>query len=230
MPFPAGGLVAKRSGHFLCIADKELYHMVDLTGASTFPMVPISQAGDGKLMKPSITVISETEFLILSWTGQATIGIFITVEGDPVRGTLEWPTYPESITLDYPFIIAVLPNQTVDIHNIETQSLIQSILAPSSSPTSSPPITSDRKRVIWTAGGFLVPSSQGSSNLKMVPVPLIRKKKAPLAVEDESANEASTKELELMEETGKYEDVRDSATEDTKAADVVEDTPQNIVQ
>ena len=97
MPFP-GGLVAKRSGHLLCIANKEMYNIVDLNAASSFPILPISQAEDGKIVKPSITVISENEFLLLSWTGSATMGVFVTGDGDPVRGTLEWVAYPESIS------------------------------------------------------------------------------------------------------------------------------------
>ena len=72
--------------------------MIDLSAASLFPMLPISQAPDASVaIKPSITVISEHEFLILSWTGASTIGVFITGDGDPVRGTLEWPSHPEAV-------------------------------------------------------------------------------------------------------------------------------------
>jgi hypothetical protein len=35
--------------------------------------------------------------LILSWTGASTLGLFITGDGDPVRGTLEWPSHPEAV-------------------------------------------------------------------------------------------------------------------------------------
>lgn len=72
--------------------------MIDLSAASLFPMLPISQAPDASVaIKPSITVISEHEFLILSWTGASTIGVFITGDGDPVRGTLEWSSHPEAV-------------------------------------------------------------------------------------------------------------------------------------
>ena len=193
MQFPAG-IAAKRAGHYLCVADKELYNMIDLNTASSFQLLPISQAGDGKVVRPSITVINENEFLLLSWTGQATMGVFLTGDGNPVRGTLEWAEYPESISernrliaphqcihdfaaLDYPFVTAILPSQTVEIHNIETQSLVQSIPAPPSSPTLASPIPTDRKRVVWCGGGFMVPSDQRAGKLKMVSVPLTRKKK-----------------------------------------------------
>ncbi len=62
------------------------------------PLLPISQALDTTIVvKPSITAITESEFLILSWTGASTLGVFITGDGDPVRGTLEWPSHPEAI-------------------------------------------------------------------------------------------------------------------------------------
>lgn len=70
--------------------------MIDLNAASFLPMLPISQVPD-VTVKPSMTVISENEFLILSWTGASTLGVFITGDGDPVRGTLEWPSYPEAV-------------------------------------------------------------------------------------------------------------------------------------
>lgn len=72
--------------------------MIDLEHASMIPLLPISQAPDTTIVvKPSITVISESEFLILSWTGASSLGVFITGDGDPVRGTLEWPSHPEAI-------------------------------------------------------------------------------------------------------------------------------------
>jgi hypothetical protein len=89
--------MARRIGRSLCIADKENYNMVDLQGASLFPIIPLSQAQYSVTVKPSITVISDNEYLIISWTGASTIGLFITGEGDPVRGTLEWPRHPEAI-------------------------------------------------------------------------------------------------------------------------------------
>lgn len=88
--------MARRSGRALCVADKINYNMIDLELASLIPLFPLSQAPDTSV-KPSITVVNETEFLILSWTGASTIGIFVNSDGDPVRGTLEWPAHPKSV-------------------------------------------------------------------------------------------------------------------------------------
>lgn len=98
IPLPQGGTIARRVGRTLCIADKVHYNMVDLDSAMIFPLIPLSQAEDTSVaIKPFITVVSDNEFLLLSWTGSGTIGVFLSTDGDPTRGTLEWPCHPESI-------------------------------------------------------------------------------------------------------------------------------------
>ncbi|PPQ78798.1 hypothetical protein CVT24_002374 [Panaeolus cyanescens] len=205
IPLPSGALLAKRVGKSMCIADKQHYSIVDLENASLFPVLPLSQAYDEVpfVVKPSITVISPNEFLIVSWTGASSLGLFITSEGDPVRGTLEWPSHPESLNLDYPHITSLLPNGTIEIHNVETQSIVQVIGAPVSSPSPSKstsptkpssghtrstssgsasksiePPPAKRLGIISSVGGYLVPSVQNSDKMKRVPFKLIR---TPLA-------------------------------------------------
>ena len=99
VPQISGALLAKRAGKTLCIADKAHYHIVDLKAMAAFPLLPISQAVDPAPfeVKPSITVVGPSEFLLLSWTGTSTLGLFVTGNGDPVRGTLEWSSHPEAI-------------------------------------------------------------------------------------------------------------------------------------
>lgn len=113
MPQGMNAVLARRTGRYLCFADGENYNVVDLEEAQLFPILPISQAppGDGVKVKPHITVISDNEFLILSWTGASTLGLFITGSGDPVRGTLQWDTYPLGICEFYsPFCLFTLPH------------------------------------------------------------------------------------------------------------------------
>jgi len=45
------------------------------------------------------------------------MGVFINVNGDPVRGTLQWPCNPLSICLDYPYVTTLLPDQAVQVHD-----------------------------------------------------------------------------------------------------------------
>ncbi|TFK21824.1 hypothetical protein FA15DRAFT_715834 [Coprinopsis marcescibilis] len=150
-------VLAKRTGRYLCFADKENYNIVDLEGAQLVPLLPISQGPSPTPIKPKINVISENEFLILSWTGSSTLGLFVTGEGDPVRGTLEWPAYPLGICacrfhddwgnlstspipgLDYPFITTLLPDGSIEVHSVDTQAPVQVIGPPlATSPPTSP--------------------------------------------------------------------------------------------
>lgn len=73
--------------------------MVDLDQPSLFQLLPLRQIPDPTPwpVKPLVTVIGENEFLITSWTGSSALGVFITGDGDPVRGTLEWQTYPKAV-------------------------------------------------------------------------------------------------------------------------------------
>lgn len=97
IPLPSRATLARRTGKYLCVADQQFYNMIDLEAASLFPLLPLSQAEGSGPVKPFIIVISDNEFLILSWTGASTLGLFITGDGDPVRGTLEWPTHPKAV-------------------------------------------------------------------------------------------------------------------------------------
>lgn len=171
--------------------------MIDLEIASLFPLLPLSQAPEpAPYVKPSITVVGDNEFLILSWTGTSTLGVFITGDGDPVRGTLEWPSHPETVCkypssqclfsktltylaptgLDYPYITTLLPNNTIEIHSVETQAIVQVISAPPSSPSSPsfPGRPAERSQLATCLGGYLVPSTQRSDKMRTIPVRLLR--------------------------------------------------------
>ncbi|OJT07519.1 hypothetical protein TRAPUB_1615 [Trametes pubescens] len=177
IPLPSGAVHARRTGKYLCVADRENYNVIDLLQASLVPLLPISQAMDSTVaVKPSITVISENEFLILSWTGASTIGVFITGEGDPVRGTLEWPSHPEAVSLDYPYVTTLLPNGTVEIHSVESQAIVQVISAPPEGPS---PLSEDRKALIACMNGFFIPSTQRTEKLRPTSVRLLRGRGAP---------------------------------------------------
>ncbi|KAI5122616.1 hypothetical protein M0805_008706 [Coniferiporia weirii] len=154
----------RRIGRHLCAADSENYDMIDLAAATSFPVLPFSQAPDeATRVKPLATPISDEEFLILSDMGQSAMGVFITGNGDPVRGTLEWPSYPESICVDYPYVAALLSNRTIEIHSIETQAIVQVIPA----PTASEPFA-----LLPSHAGYFVPTTQKTSKLKLVTVRL----------------------------------------------------------
>lgn len=92
----------------LCIADRDQYILVNLGAATATPLLPIAQVPPEpgtRPYRPMILVVTDEEFLILSWTGAGTMGVFINLNGDPVRGTLQWSSHPLSICSSDPLIL-----------------------------------------------------------------------------------------------------------------------------
>ncbi|KAL1413618.1 hypothetical protein Q8F55_001393 [Vanrija albida] len=99
------------------------YGIIDLSDASMTEVLPVSQvfgvADTGFDPNPNIVVIpGDNQFLVTSYTGQNTMGVFLNGQGDPERGTMEWPEHPVSIAVESGFIIALLRNNTVTIHSL----------------------------------------------------------------------------------------------------------------
>ncbi|KAF8842967.1 hypothetical protein BDN67DRAFT_1032330 [Paxillus ammoniavirescens] len=172
MQVQPGVLLARRTGQYLCVADSQYYNLINLQSAQMYTLLPLNQAeGDPTPVKPFIVVVGENEFLLLSWTGASTLGLFITGEGDPVRGTLEWPSHPLSVCLDYPHVTTLLPNGTIEIHSVETQSIIQVVPAPSDGNAGA----DGRVELVASAGGYVTPSSEHSEKMRMTKLRFDRK-------------------------------------------------------
>ena len=78
--------------------------------------------------------------------------------------------------LDYPYVTTLLPNNTIEIHSIETQSIVQVIPAP---PEGASLLGEDRKALVTCQNGFFIPSMQRSEKLRMTPQRLLRKPATP---------------------------------------------------
>jgi vacuolar protein sorting-associated protein 3 len=90
----------KRSGQYLCFAGRTNYSVLDLSTSIISEVLPISQLppdSGGPRIKPIIAVIAQNEFLILSWNGASTMGVFINEKGDAIRGILEWSGHPLAV-------------------------------------------------------------------------------------------------------------------------------------
>lgn len=94
------------------------------------PVVQSAPSGSNSLvLKPVCIPIAGDEFLLASATssGQTAIGIFCTGSGDPVRGTLQWSSYPKALAVEYPYVAALLRGNVIEVHNILDQKLVQTI-------------------------------------------------------------------------------------------------------
>lgn len=71
--------------------------------------------------------------------------------------------------LDYPYIATLLPNETIEIHSIDTLEIVQVVPAPTDAQVP------ERKKLAGSANGFFVPSSQRSDKLRKTAVRLVRR-------------------------------------------------------
>ncbi|KAJ3259099.1 transforming growth factor, beta receptor associated protein 1 [Boothiomyces macroporosus] len=116
IPMEGGAVMLSQFWGNICAADTKVYNLVSLKTNKITPLFPY----DSDVLAPIVINISENEFLLVTASAQGFgIGVFISSNGDPIRGTLQWPVVPISI---------------VQIHNLETQSLVQSIDLPTTQP------------------------------------------------------------------------------------------------
>jgi len=91
-------------GTSLCAAipSTNTYSLIDLGDMSLTEVLPVSQVEPTELdWTPNANVVvipGENEFLVTSYTGSSTIGVFLNGQGDPVRGTIEWSHHPIAIS------------------------------------------------------------------------------------------------------------------------------------
>jgi hypothetical protein len=123
-PIDESCIVMSQHGKNICVADLNMYSLISTTKQTITPMFPF----DSSIMSPIVYAISTMEFLLVTASAQGFgIGVFISASGDPIRGTLQWPVVPISVAYQSPYIISLLKNATIQIHNIETQTLVQTI-------------------------------------------------------------------------------------------------------
>ncbi|KAI9340831.1 CNH domain-containing protein [Obelidium mucronatum] len=128
IPLPDGATLLKKIGRTILAADTETYKLISERSGAVTPLFPY----DRTLMKPIICPIGKSEFLLAFTTAQMIgLGMFVNSNGDAVRGTLQWSAVPKSIVFQFPYIIALLKNNTLEVHNLFTQELISTMEIPS---------------------------------------------------------------------------------------------------
>lgn len=105
IPLPAPPRHPALFSTFLCAAlpsETGLnYCIIDLSDASlteVLPVVQVDPSDSSWSPNPNVVVIpGENQFLVTSYTGANTIGVFLNGQGDPERGTIEWTDHPIDI-------------------------------------------------------------------------------------------------------------------------------------
>ena len=74
--------------------------------------------------------------------------------------------------------MSLMPDDSVEIHSIETQTLVQTLPSPPHYKDLPYSIIRDRMGLFMSLSGFAVPSEQRSAKLRSVNVALLRRKKS----------------------------------------------------
>ncbi|KAI8640536.1 vacuolar sorting protein 39 domain 2-domain-containing protein [Parasitella parasitica] len=138
LPLIDGAIALTRHSRILCLADAQNYKLINLQQSSVTLLIPTPQVSATSptllrsatqlVPRPLVAVVRKDEFLVVSGSSDnQTIGIFVNANGDAIRGTLQWSSYPKALCVEYPYIAALLRNNTIEIHNILDQNLLQTI-------------------------------------------------------------------------------------------------------
>ncbi|GAA99762.1 uncharacterized protein L969DRAFT_627351 [Mixia osmundae IAM 14324] len=77
--------------------------------------------------RPAIASIGSDEFLLATHNGKTSLGLFVRESGEPCRGTIEWTSNVKSLVVDRAHVLALLRNDTVEVHSLTSQELLQRI-------------------------------------------------------------------------------------------------------
>ncbi|SCV74998.1 BQ2448_8027 [Microbotryum intermedium] len=181
LPLRGGAVLCVfRRGH-VCLADTENYSIIDLDAAVALPLLPISQApnlddppdvppgGIDPRQRPAIACVGNSEFLVASHTANTTLGLFVNESGEPCRGTLEWASNVRSLVADPSYAIALLHNNTVEIHSLRTQEIAQVVHL----PTSSSPLGLQPRSLAYSWSGVDLGAASGANKYALVSTPLL---------------------------------------------------------
>ncbi|QRV76809.1 vacuolar protein-sorting-associated protein 39 [Ceratobasidium sp. AG-Ba] len=158
--------MARRWGAVMCTTDSENYNILGLDNFSMLPVMPLpSLTTPGT--RPRIVSSGDGGFVVLQASGDGGIAVFLTPSGDPDGALIEMPYFPIDIALDPPYLIALLPNNTIEIHNYTLQppAIVQVISRPEG--------FSPHSLVTSVSAGYLVPAGERDAKLSITRIPLL---------------------------------------------------------
>ncbi|QRW19615.1 vacuolar protein-sorting-associated protein 39 [Rhizoctonia solani] len=165
VPVPSGLTVPRRWGSTLCCADAENYNILGLDQLFFLPVMPLPGLTiPGTL--PRIIPSGDGGFVVLQASGEGSIAVFLTAGGDPGGALIEMPCFPIDIALDPPHFIALLPNNTIEIHNYTQQppKIVQVIPRPED--------FAPHGLCMSGGSGYLVSAGERDSKLSTIRIPL----------------------------------------------------------
>ncbi|KAJ3297411.1 hypothetical protein HDU79_003758 [Rhizoclosmatium sp. JEL0117] len=116
IPLADGAILLRKCGRSILAADAQNYKLVNEKNGSVTTLFPYDRA----VMKPIICAIGRSEFLLVLATAPGVaLGMFVNSNGDAVR------------VFHFPYTIALLRTNVLEIHNLFTQELHATVPIPS---------------------------------------------------------------------------------------------------
>lgn len=89
----------------------------DLIDTVSFARIPLLEVGK----YPLIQSVSESEFLVACGADDNAVGMVVNHKGDVSRGTISWSSYPSSLAVEYPYVLALHHSYSLSISSLATQ-------------------------------------------------------------------------------------------------------------
>ena len=116
---------------FAIVSNGKDYDLINVLKSQKLPLFPVltSTSDENVKITPIIKYIDKNEILLISGglnLDEPAMGMFINLNGDVIRGTLTFDHYPSSISIQLPYIIAIIKNE-IQIFSIYDQTKLQTI-------------------------------------------------------------------------------------------------------
>lgn len=124
-------VVGLQVSNFSFVSSASNYDLVDISKSQKILLFPISTTDTVEAqLTPIIKYVKDGELLLVCGgrnRNDPAVGMFINLNGDVVRGTLAFDSYPMSIEIDYPYVVVSLENNNIQIYSIHDQKKLQQI-------------------------------------------------------------------------------------------------------
>ncbi|KAF6012037.1 hypothetical protein HII13_001839 [Brettanomyces bruxellensis] len=121
------------------VASPTNYDLVDMDHSQKVQLFSTSTPSDDEQteddpgynhMTPIILPVGKDEFLLVCGgytANDPAAGVIVNSSGDVTRGTITWMSYPTSVAVDYPYILATFSGGFIAVHSLHNQKLVQTI-------------------------------------------------------------------------------------------------------
>ncbi|QPG75794.1 hypothetical protein FOA43_003155 [Brettanomyces nanus] len=130
-----GSVTGVQRSAVAAVATQTNYDLVDVNQSQKIPLFPTcsgrGEDGNTVSLMPFVIPVGKKEFLMVCGGQSAeepAVAMVVNSSGDVSRGTIPWKSYPVSVAVDYPYVIAIFDNGEASIHSLHSQLEVQRII------------------------------------------------------------------------------------------------------